>query len=201
LVEQVQGHVLIGLVLVNAENLLNQLLSSHFLWVTLIQHLDVLEELNELLLDLSLLRQLLNVIVRGILDALLKQLELDKLLPHKRLLVNQLDQQVGAVEALSEGHVQQTILLVDHPTDQLLPLRTTHGKELIGALGQVKLKHLLRQLFIRKDSFCNPLEVFDTVHVEVVLVVPQISVELNAATLDYLLQQGSYIAVIREYLA
>lgn len=143
MVEQVQGHVLIGLVLVNAENLLNQLLPSHFLWVTLIQHLDVLEELDELLLDLSLLRQLLNVIVRGILDALLKQLELGKLLTHKRLLVNQLDQQVGAVEALSEGHVQQALLLVDL-IDQLLPFHTTHGKELIGTLGQVKLKHLFR---------------------------------------------------------
>ncbi len=172
MIEQVQGHVLIGFVLVNAENLLNQLLPSHFLRVTLIQHLDVLEELDELLLDLSLLRQLLNVIVRGILDALLKQLELGRLLTHERLLVNQLNQQVGAVETLSEGRVQQALLLVDHPTDQLLPLRTTHGKKLIGALGQVKLKHLLRQLFIRKDSFCDPLEVFDTVHVEVFLVVP-----------------------------
>ena len=143
MVEQVQGHVLISLVLVNAENLLNQLLPSHFLWVTLIQHLDVLEELDELLLDLSLLRQLLNVIVRGILDALLKQLELGKLLTHERLLVDQLDQQVGAVEALSEGHVQQALFLVDL-TDQLLPLYTSHGKELIGTLRQVKLKHLFR---------------------------------------------------------
>lgn len=74
---------------------------SHLLGVSIVQYLNVLEELYELLFDLGLLGELLDVIVGGILDAALEQLEIRGLLPHKRVLVNQLHQQVGTVEALS----------------------------------------------------------------------------------------------------
>ncbi len=86
-----QRHILIGLVLVDTENELYQFLSSDLLWVTLVKHFDVLKELDELVLVLRLLRDLLDVIIRGIFYATLEKLKLSSFLLHESLLVDQVN--------------------------------------------------------------------------------------------------------------
>ena len=83
-----QRHILIGLVLVNAENELYQFLSSDLLRVTLVKHFDVLKELDELVLVLRLLRDLLNVVIRGIFYTTLEKFKFASLLLHEGLLVD-----------------------------------------------------------------------------------------------------------------
>jgi len=134
----VQRHILIGLVLVDAENELYQFLSSDLLRVTLVKHFDVLKELDELILVLRLLRDLLDVIIRGIFYATLKKFKLANLLLHEGLLVDQVNQEVRTVEALSKGFFSASL---DYRVNQLLTLMATtwEGKEVVGALSQMEL--------------------------------------------------------------
>lgn len=83
-----QRHILICLVLVDAENELYQFLSSDLLRVTLVKHFDVLEELDELVLVFGLLRDLLDVVVRGIFYATLEKLKFACLLLNEGLFVD-----------------------------------------------------------------------------------------------------------------
>ncbi len=140
-----QRHILIGLVLVDTENELYQFLSSDLLRVTLVKHFDVLEELDELVLVLRLLRDLLDVVIRGIFYATLEKLKLASLLLHEGLFVDQVNQEVRTVEALGEGFFSASL---DYRVNQLLTLMTTtwEGKEVVGALSQMELQQLLGQL-------------------------------------------------------
>jgi len=143
----VQRHILIGLVLVDAENELYQFLSSDLLRVTLVKHFDVLKELDELVLVLRLLRDLLNVVIRGIFYATLEKLKFACLLLHESLLVDQINQEVRTVEALGEGFFSASL---DYRVNQLLTLMATtrEGKEVVGALSQMELQQLLGQLTV-----------------------------------------------------
>ena len=142
-----QRHILIGLVLVDAENELYQFLSSDLLRVTLVKHFDVLKELNELVLVLRLLRDLLDVVIRGIFYATLEKLKFASLLLHEGLLVDQVNQEVRTVEALGEGFFSASL---DNRVNQLLTLMATtwEGKEVVGALSQMELQQLLGQLTV-----------------------------------------------------
>lgn len=142
-----QRHILIGLVLVDTENELYQFLSSDLLRVTLVKHFDVLEELDELVLVLRLLRDLLDVVIRGIFYATLEKLKFASLLLHKSLLVDQVNQEVRTVEALGEGFFSASL---DYRVNQLLKLMATtrEGKEVVGALSQMELQQLLGQLTV-----------------------------------------------------
>ena len=142
-----QRHILIGLVLVDTENELYQFLSSDLLRVTLVKHFDVLKELDKLVLVLRLLRDLLDVVIRGIFYATLEKLKLASLLLHEGLLVDQVNQEVRTVETLGEGFFSASL---NYRVNQLLTLMATtrEGKEVVGALSQMELQQLLGQLTV-----------------------------------------------------
>ena len=105
------------------------------------QHLDVLEELDESLLDVAFLRQLLDIEVGGVLEAPEEQRELSGLLGVEGRLVEQLDEEVGSVEGLSEGLKGLRRCLLEglvQVGDEREFVR--EGQEHIGAVGQMELE-------------------------------------------------------------
>jgi hypothetical protein len=100
LIEEVQGHVLVRLVLLYRKDHLNQLQALDLLSVGLAQDLDVLEEFDNSVLDRLDLAELFQLEVGGVLEASLIEGEVRNL--HKGLLVYQLNQEVRGVVGLSQ---------------------------------------------------------------------------------------------------